>query len=289
MATYTSHYNLTKPEGTERVNIGIINQNMDSIDAQMYKNAQSIIANHGGMAIPSNNNTHAAVSSGQYVYVYNHSSLAEGMYIAKSAISTNGALSLSNLTAVSNGGLNHVYSTLNSKFAIVSSGSMRDINSSGVYYLTSAVTDKPVMVNGYGGAYIVAYANSETLSGTFISTYDDSIWAIKCLQGVWTYTDLGVSQINLTFDTGVAGSMYAVGKSAVLTFSIGSRAMPSREWVTIATLPSGPAPVSTVYFSLTDRNGKPLLGRVAGHYAQVYSANGDSIADAYASVPMVLS
>ena len=114
MATYTSHYNLTKPEGTERVNIGIINQNMDSIDAQMYKNAQSIIANHGGMAIPSNNNTHAAVSSGQYVYVYNHSSLAEGMYVAKSAISTNGALSLSNLTAVSNGGLNHVYSTLNS-------------------------------------------------------------------------------------------------------------------------------------------------------------------------------
>lgn len=117
MATYTSHYNLTKPEGTERVNIAIINQNMDSIDTQMYKNAQSIIANHGGMAIPSNNNTHAAVSSGQYVYVYNHSSLAEGTYVAKSAISTNGALSLSNLTAVPNGGLNHVYSTLNSNVA----------------------------------------------------------------------------------------------------------------------------------------------------------------------------
>ena len=117
MATYTSYYNLTKPEGTERVNIGIINQNMDAIDTQMHKNAQSIIANHGGMAIPSNNNTHAAVSSGQYVYVYNHSSLAEGLYIAKSSISTNGALSLSNLTAVSNGGLNHVYSTLNSIFA----------------------------------------------------------------------------------------------------------------------------------------------------------------------------
>ena len=115
MATYTSHYNLTKPEGTERVNIGIINQNMDTIDAQMYKNAQSIIANHGGMAIASNNNTHAAVSSGQYVYVYNHSSLDEGVYVATSAISTNGALSLSNLEAVPNGGLNHVYSTLNSK------------------------------------------------------------------------------------------------------------------------------------------------------------------------------
>ena len=114
MATYTSYYNLTKPEGTERVNIGIINQNMDAIDTQMYKNAQSIIANHGGMAIPSNNNTHAAVSSGQYVYVYNHSSLAEGMYVAKSAISTNGSLSLSNLEAVTGGGLNHVYSTLNS-------------------------------------------------------------------------------------------------------------------------------------------------------------------------------
>lgn len=114
MATYTSHYNLTKPAGTEKVNIGIINANMDAIDTAIYNNAQSIVAEHGGLAISSNNNTHAAVASGQYVYVYNHSSLSEGLYVAKAAISANAALSLSNLTAVSGGGLNHVFSTLNS-------------------------------------------------------------------------------------------------------------------------------------------------------------------------------
>lgn len=58
------------------------------------------------LAIVSNGDTHEAIASGQYVYVRGHSTLAEGLYTARAAIAVNGTLSLSNLAAVSNGGLN---------------------------------------------------------------------------------------------------------------------------------------------------------------------------------------
>ena len=62
------------------------------------------------LAIVANGNTHAAIASGQYVYVRAHSTLADGLYFAKSAIAVNGALSASNLTAIGNGGLNALQS-----------------------------------------------------------------------------------------------------------------------------------------------------------------------------------
>ena len=58
------------------------------------------------LAIVANGNTHIAITAEQYVYVKNHGTLAEGLYKAKSNISANATLSTSNLTAVSNGGLN---------------------------------------------------------------------------------------------------------------------------------------------------------------------------------------
>ena len=36
MASYTSHYNLKKPAGTEDINVNDINTNMDAIDAAIY-------------------------------------------------------------------------------------------------------------------------------------------------------------------------------------------------------------------------------------------------------------
>ena len=60
------------------------------------------------LAIVANGNTHAAIASGQYVYVRAHSTLADGLYFAKSAIAVNGALSASNLIAIGNGGLNRL-------------------------------------------------------------------------------------------------------------------------------------------------------------------------------------
>lgn len=66
----------------------------------------SLSATQDGLAIVANGNTHVAISSGQYVYVKNHSTLAEGLYKATAVIAANATLSISNLTADSNGGLN---------------------------------------------------------------------------------------------------------------------------------------------------------------------------------------
>jgi len=88
-----------------------------------WKTADQIpaIANvQDGLAIVANGNTHAAIASGQFVYVKNHGSLAEGLYRATEAIGTNATLSTSNLTADSAGGLNALKAdvdTLNSNKA----------------------------------------------------------------------------------------------------------------------------------------------------------------------------
>lgn len=58
------------------------------------------------IAIVSNNNTHIAITKGEYVYVKNHGTLSEGLYIAKSNISANDTLTNSNLTALPKGGFN---------------------------------------------------------------------------------------------------------------------------------------------------------------------------------------
>lgn len=99
MSTTTINLGLVKPEYTDTADVHVINQNMDKIDG-----ATGGVM--GSLAIIANGNIHAAIASGQYVYVRGHSTLAEGLYTAKAAIAVNDTLSLSNLAAVSNGGLN---------------------------------------------------------------------------------------------------------------------------------------------------------------------------------------
>ena len=45
-----------------------------------------------GLAVVANGDTHAAIASGQYVYVKNHSSLTEGLYKTTAAVDANGSL-----------------------------------------------------------------------------------------------------------------------------------------------------------------------------------------------------
>lgn len=76
-----------------------------------------------GMAILANGNTHAAITSGQFVYVRGHGTLTDGMYKATANIAANGALNTSNLTAEPSGGLNALnayIATLNSKITTTS-------------------------------------------------------------------------------------------------------------------------------------------------------------------------
>lgn len=105
MATTTTNLGLTKPATSDNVDITVINTNMDKLDT-----AVAVIPN--SLAIISSGYTHAAIASGQYVYVRNHSSLADGLYQALTAIAANATLSTSNLRSVSGGGLNELRNTL---------------------------------------------------------------------------------------------------------------------------------------------------------------------------------
>jgi len=95
MATTTTNYGLKKPEYSDTADIADINGNMDDIDA-------SLGAKDGALALVNSGDTASQnIASGKYVYVRGHSTLAEGLYTASSAIASGDTLSGSNLTAAS--------------------------------------------------------------------------------------------------------------------------------------------------------------------------------------------
>lgn len=65
-----------------------------------------------GMAIIATGNTHAAITKGQYVYIQDHATLAEGMYEATANIAANGTLSTSNVAAKPEGAANALKAAL---------------------------------------------------------------------------------------------------------------------------------------------------------------------------------
>lgn len=109
MAGSTEHYNLIKPADNDPADNTPLNTNFDRIDS-------ALAAHDDALAIVANGNTHAAITSGQFVYVRNHETLANGLYTANSNIAANATLSSSNLTADSSGGLNALYSNLANKY-----------------------------------------------------------------------------------------------------------------------------------------------------------------------------
>lgn len=118
MATYTTNINLKKPAQSDKIRIADINNNMDDIDAAFGAIGNDSVATQigniqGALAIVAVGDSHAAVTAGQFVYVRSHETLDAGLYVASANIAQNAALSLSNLTADSSGGLN----ALNSKIA----------------------------------------------------------------------------------------------------------------------------------------------------------------------------
>ena len=102
----TTNLDLVKPAGTDQALISVLNGNSDKIDQFAGDTNTSLESLADGLAIVANGDVHGAISSGQYVYVRNHTTLAEGLYTATSAIAANASLSTSNLTADSDGGFN---------------------------------------------------------------------------------------------------------------------------------------------------------------------------------------
>ena len=99
-----------------------------------------------GLAIVSQGNSHDAITTGQYVYVFDHSTLSEGLYIAKSNVSANAELSTSNLNADAIGGLNDLKAAdaaLNSHITDIGLDK------------TSTVVSLGKQANGYYSLYVV--------------------------------------------------------------------------------------------------------------------------------------
>lgn len=162
-----------------------------TLEGDVSAQNDTINAIEDGLAIIANGNVHPAIANGQFVYVKGHSSLAEGLYRATAAIGTNATLSTSNLTADGSGGLNALnadVATLNSnisnRFKTISSGSVHDIKTSGIYYLTGGVTDKPT---GNGGIYIVSAFSADLLVGLFANT-DGLLYNVRYVSGKWYST-----------------------------------------------------------------------------------------------------
>ena len=139
MATYTTNINLKKPAQSDKIRIADFNGNADSIDDAFgagfgQSSAPSvddeINSLASGLAIISNGDVHAAITAGQYVYVRGHSTLDDGLYIASSNISANGALSSSNLDADTSGGLN----SLNNKIENTVSATVKQDNVDKIYF-----------------------------------------------------------------------------------------------------------------------------------------------------------
>lgn len=175
MATQTSNLGLTKPAYSETADIADINNNMDKVDAAVH-------GVQNGMAILANGNVHSAVTSGQYVYVRNHGTLAEGLYTATTNISTNATLSTSNLTAVpNNGALNTLrddVTSLNSNLEnrmgkdITSGSDLNSFLTAGVYRCTSSsiagtLTNSPVTSSAFG---MIVTGNEQTGNTQIITT-----------------------------------------------------------------------------------------------------------------------
>lgn len=73
-------------------------------------------------------------------------------------------------------------------FGMISSGSMKSINKSGVYYIGNSVTDKP---STYGGLLIFVVANSSTMCGIYVTnTSSPGLFAVSVVNSTWTYTQL---------------------------------------------------------------------------------------------------
>lgn len=131
---HTTNLNLNLPEYNEAADIQVINGNMNTIDTAITATKSDL-----GIVEDGNTATHS-ITAGQYVIWKGN------LYTASSAIATGTTLSTSNLTAVSNGGLN----SLNEQIATVNSKKITQTllgyGASNAYFATSSINDYDLIV-----------------------------------------------------------------------------------------------------------------------------------------------
>lgn len=209
MATYTPNINLKKPAQSDKIRIADLNGNADNIDAALgadfgVSNKPSVddaVNSLGaGLAIISNGDIHAAITAGQYVYVRGHGTLTEGLYVATANVSQNGALTGSNVDAVSGGGLNALNSNIASlklikisKTITIPDGTQTeqavDVNIS-----DSIPSGKTIhsITNARLSQYVLPYSNTNGTQRTWIEQINTStnVIRIKSTSSAWTNYDL---------------------------------------------------------------------------------------------------
>lgn len=171
MATYTSNLNLKKPALDDDALITDINNNMDILDAA----ANGI---QDALAIVATGNTHAAITSGQFVYVRSHSTLTEGLYVASSNIAANATLSSSNLTADSKGGLNALSEHIENCLKSFSIGQVTSNNPITLSVSSDAISGILVGSSYTSGRHVLAFVtlrNGNTAYSTTISSQNITV------------------------------------------------------------------------------------------------------------------
>ncbi len=181
----TPYIDLVKPAGTDKALISVINANSDKIDS-------AVGGVQDALAIVCNGNTHGAITSGQYVYVRAHETLQEGLYTANSNIAANAALSSSNLTANSSGGLNALseqIGTLNGKIDDKLPGNSKIISSAlnsnesvTILFETSVVAY--IFRKGYGRCNLLV----DQFNGIY-EVYNDALVTSSCSNKILTITN----------------------------------------------------------------------------------------------------
>ncbi len=176
MSTKTNNLKMALPTGTENITRSVINGNFEIVDA-------AVGSVQDGLAIVSDGDTHGAIANGQFVYVRNHNTLAEGLYKARAAIGANVALSTSNLTANGSGGLNDLQSQVNALNS--QKADKTTVNALIKTKIQSVTFDN----NGAWGAwgtdvdmagYALIYASPNTWAPTTILCDKDGFYSLSC-------------------------------------------------------------------------------------------------------------
>ena len=197
--TPTPNLGLRIPLGTDPASVDDINYNSNALDTiigdvgetpvagQLGAANNRISAVQAGLAIVCNGNTHAAIESGQFAYVKNHGTLAEGLYRNNtgSTIAANATLSSSNLTADSSGGLNTVYDALNSKIGKYDcSDSSVDVDTlgTGFVYAGSSSANLPEA----SACFVLTFRNdSSKATQIALKRSGVGMWIRQCSSGNW--------------------------------------------------------------------------------------------------------
>lgn len=217
MADSTTHYGLTKPLGTEYYNVSVPNGNMDKIDTALNGLGS-------GVAIIAKGNTHAAASTGDFIYVHGHDTLAEGMYRATASIAANADLSGSNVAAATGGGLNALASNTNTALA----GKVDKVTGKGLSTNDYTTTEKTKLSGIQAGAQVNP-GNATTGAAGLMSATDKSK-----LDGIQSGAQ--VNPGNAT--TSAAGLMSAADKTKLDGIQSGAQVNPGNATTSAAGLMS---------------------------------------------------